>query len=158
MTRILITGMSGTGKSTVLRLLQQLGFKTVETDETGWCVPEDGDWSQPDEMWILDEARITALLDEHLDRHLFVSATRANQGTFYDRFEHVVVLRAPLNVMLTRVQSRSSNPFGSTIEQRRKIEFDTNETEPLLIRTADLVIDTSVETPKQIADRLIGIL
>lgn len=158
MTRILITGMSGTGKSTILRLLQERGFATVETDEPGWCVPEDDDWSQPDEMWNLNEARMSSLLEEHRNRHIFVSATRANQGLFYDRFEHVVVLRAPLRVMLTRVQARSSNPFGSTVEQRQKIESDANEIEPLLIRTADLVIDTSVATPEHVADRLIGML
>lgn len=98
------------------------------------------------------------LLDSLADRHLLVSATRSNQGVFYDRFDLVIVLRAPLEVMLERVRTRISNPFGSTHEQREKIRQDTLEIEPLLIRSADHVIDTSVEAPAAIAMRLIALL
>lgn len=150
--------MSGTGKSTVREILQLRGFATIETDEHGWCVPQNGDWSQPDEEWILDESRMNALLQRYADEHLFVVATRANQARFYDRFERVAVLRAPLDVMLARVQARTTNPFGHTVEQRQKIEADLLEIEPLLIRSADLVIDTFAETPHRIADRLIDLL
>jgi nucleoside-triphosphatase THEP1 len=38
--RVLITGMSGTGKSTVIRELRRLGHKTVDTD---W----DPEWEHP---------------------------------------------------------------------------------------------------------------
>lgn len=150
--------MSGTGKSTVRDILQRRDFATIETDEHGWCVPQNGDWSQPDEEWILDESRMNALLQRYADEHLFVVATRANQARFYDRFEWVAVLRAPLDVMLARVQARTSNPFGHTAEQRQKIEADLLEVEPLLVRSADIVIDTSAETPDRIADRLIDLL
>ena len=36
MTRILITGISGTGKSSALAELARLGYRTVDTDEPGW--------------------------------------------------------------------------------------------------------------------------
>ena len=34
--RILLTGMSGTGKTTALAELARRGFRTVETDDPGW--------------------------------------------------------------------------------------------------------------------------
>ena len=36
MKRILLTGMSGTGKSSALAELQLLGFQVVDADEPGW--------------------------------------------------------------------------------------------------------------------------
>ena len=37
MKRILITGMSGTGKSSVIRELQARGFAAIDTDYGDWC-------------------------------------------------------------------------------------------------------------------------
>src|SRR5215470_14919911 len=36
MKRVLLTGMSGTGKSSVIRALADLGYKAIDTDD-GWC-------------------------------------------------------------------------------------------------------------------------
>lgn len=45
MKRVLITGMSGTGKSTVTAALAALGYRAVDADEDGYAevvrVPED---------------------------------------------------------------------------------------------------------------------
>ncbi|HEU4912392.1 MAG TPA: ATP-binding protein, partial [Actinomycetes bacterium] len=38
MKRVLLTGMSGTGKSSVVRELVARGYKAVDTDD-GWCEP-----------------------------------------------------------------------------------------------------------------------
>ena len=40
MSRILVTGMSGTGKSTLLAELRRRGYRTVDTDYEGWTGPE----------------------------------------------------------------------------------------------------------------------
>jgi len=39
MARVLLTGMSGTGKTTVLAELQRRGHMTVDTDYNGWELP-----------------------------------------------------------------------------------------------------------------------
>ncbi len=158
MTIVLITGMSGTGKSTAISILGERGYSVVETDEPGWCVPEDGDWSTADNEWIWDEHRITRLLDDHASTHLFIDGCRSNQGRFYDRFDHVVVFTAPLEVMLDRVANRSTNPFGRTADDQMHIAQDKSGFEPMLIRGADLVIDTSKISPDQIADWLEALL
>lgn len=150
--------MSGTGKSTVISVLRSRGYAVIETDEPGWCVPERGDWNQPDHEWIWDEPKINAALDENEHSHLFVDGCRANQGQFYDRFDEVVVLTSPLDIMLKRVATRSDNPFGNSVEQRDIIENDKRQFEPLLISGATLVIDTSTSSPDAIADRVEALL
>ncbi|MEV0730494.1 AAA family ATPase [Polymorphospora sp. NPDC050346] len=129
MARVLVTGMSGAGKSTLLAELSRRGHQVVDTDYGDWTLP-DGDW---------DEPRMAALLAGRAE--VVVSGTVANQGRFYDRFDHVVLLTAPLEVLLDRVAARASNPYGKTAEQRAEIERYVGEVEPLLRRGASMELD-----------------
>lgn len=49
-TRVLVTGMSGTGKSTVLAELGRRGHRVVDTDYSGWseevALPDGTGWQQ----------------------------------------------------------------------------------------------------------------
>lgn len=136
--RILITGMSGTGKSAVLAELARRGHRVVDTDYDGWTeeveLPEG---REP--LW--NEERIGQLLSGHSEGALFVSGTVANQGRFYPQFDAVVLLSAPLDVILERVASRDSNPYGKTEAEREKIADDLATYEPLLRTGATMEID-----------------
>lgn len=143
MTRILLTGMSGTGKSTVLGELAARGHRVVDLDEPGWSreVPTaDGGVEQ---VWEHD--RVARLLDGH-DAHddglLVVAGCAADQARFYDRFEAVVLLSAPAEVMLERIAARRTSPFGRLPEERARILRDLAEVEPLLRATCTCEIDT----------------
>jgi shikimate kinase len=121
--------MSGAGKTTLLDELRLRGHRTVETDYDGWVLP-DGTW---------DEPRMARLLAE--DGDLVVSGTVSNQGSFYDRFDHVVLLSAPFEVLIERVSRRINNPYGGTVEQRDEIRRYVTEVEPLLRRGASIQLD-----------------
>jgi len=129
MARVLVTGMSGAGKTTVLEELRRRGHTTVDTDYDGWELPNG--------MW--DEQRMDRLLASHRD--VVVSGTVENQGRFYDRFEHVVLLSAPLHVLVERVSTRTNNLYGTTPEQRAEIAHYLDTVEPLLRRGATLELD-----------------
>ena len=61
MAKVLVTGMSGTGKSACLKILGSRGYQSVDTDTDEWSV-----WAtQPDGSpdWIWREEAIGALLD-----------------------------------------------------------------------------------------------
>ena len=75
--RILLTGMSGTGKSTALAELEKRGFSVVETDEAAWS-----EWSDADGGYVLREDRIAELLAREEGSTLYVSGTVSNQGRF----------------------------------------------------------------------------
>lgn len=129
MARVLITGMSGAGKTTLLGELARRGHRTVDTDDDGW-ERADGTW---------DEAPMAELLAAH--HNVVISGTVENQGRFYDRFEHVVLLSAPVDVLLERVSIRTNNPYGRTREQRADIRRYVEDVEPLLRRSATLELD-----------------
>lgn len=133
---ILVTGMSGTGKSTVLAELARRGHRVIDTDYEGWSENPDGSG------WLWREDRIDTLLTEHTEGALFISGTVSNQGKFYSRFDAVVLLSAPLEVILERVASRKTNDYGKTAEQREEIIHYVRTVEPLLRAGATFEIDT----------------
>lgn len=137
---VLLTGMSGTGKSTVLAHLKLRGHRVIDSDDPGWIVQRDSA-GEAEPIW--DLAQVKALIDGHRSGCLFIAGCVANQGEVYDHFDAVVLLSAPLDVILDRVADRA-NPFGSSPEQREKISEDVEVVEPLLRAGADFEIVTTV--------------
>ena len=137
MTVVLVTGISGTGKSAALAELARRGHRVVDTDYGGWTEGEAG----AERLW--DEDRMNALLDEHEEGVLFISGTADNQGAFYRRFDAVVLLSAPLDVILERIAKRESNEFGKSAAERDLILNHLATVEPLLRAGATARIDTS---------------
>ena len=148
MRRVLVTGMSGTGKSSALAALQRRGFQVLDTDEPGWT-----EWSDQEAGYVWREERIADFLAREDGPSLYVSGTVSNQGRFYSRFDAVVLLSAPPEVLLARIENRSTNPFGKTPEQRETILRDLAEVEPLLRRTCTHEIDAT-QPLTVIVDRL----
>jgi dephospho-CoA kinase len=150
-TRVLITGMSGTGKSTVLEELSRRGHQVVDTDTEEWS-----HWvTMPDGSidWVWRDGRIRSLLKHHHDGALFVAGCKTNQGEFYPLFDEVVLLSAPMDVMLARIDGRDDNPYGKNDEERELIRQHVETVEPLLRRSATHEIDTTGSIA-DIADQL----
>jgi dephospho-CoA kinase len=138
---VLVTGMSGTGKSAALAELARRGHRVVDTDYGAYseevpCSKAGG----REQLW--REDRIEALLNGYRDEVLFISGCVSNQGQFYPRFDAVVLLTAPANVILERVARRESNAFGKRDAERDRILDDLAKVEPLLHAGATAEIDT----------------
>ena len=140
MRRILITGMSGTGKSSVIRALAARGLRAIDTDwNPEWeCVGANGD------EWVWREDRIRLLLDEQDGSTLFVSACVSNQGKFYGRFDEVILLSAPESITVQRLASRTDNPYGKRPEEIADVLRYKATIEPMLRESASAEIDTSI--------------
>lgn len=149
--RILITGMSGTGKSTVLAELLRRGYEAVETERSEWStLVRDDDGS---EDWLLRVDAVVGLLGRPRERALFLAATTSNQGAIYPLLDEVVLLSAPADVILERVARRTSNPYGRTAEQRALILEHLATVEPLLRASATIEIDATAPLDA-VVDRL----
>jgi hypothetical protein len=104
-----------------------LGFRTVDTDEGVWT-----EWSEAEGGYVWREEPMAELLTDQEGPSLYVSGTVSNQGRFYDGFDAVVLLSAPADVLLCRIETRTTNPFGKTPAQREAVLRDLAEIEPRL--------------------------
>lgn len=156
MKRVLITGMSGTGKSTVIRALAARGYAAIDTDDEGWHEwaetpghPEAGIPAGVD--WVWREDRMRDLLAGEDGEILFVSGTASNQGRFYDRFDRVVLLSAPKETIIERLTTRTTNPYGKQPDELAATLRYLETVEPLLRRGATLEIDTRAPVDEVVA-------
>jgi dephospho-CoA kinase len=135
--RVLLTGMSGTGKSSVVQALVASGYKAVDTDD-GWCEP------LPDGRQQWREEAIAALLASEDADVLFVAGCEENQVRFHSNFDHIILLSAPADVLLDRLANRTSNSYGKAPGELDRILDDIAVVEPLLRRAAHCEVTTTM--------------
>ena len=151
MKRILLTGMSGTGKSAVINELAARGYKAVDADcdEFSEWVEFTGDsilFGSPVEVdrdWVWRVDRIQDLLSTEDTDVLFLSGCAENMRKFLPQFDHVILLSAPAVVIVERLRARSSNPYGKHPDEIARVLDLVEKVEPLLRRAAGYEIDTS---------------
>jgi shikimate kinase len=156
MKRVLLTGMSGTGKSTVINALAARGYKAVDTDDHGlseWvAVPLDEPTGLgPGQDWVWREDRIQDLLSSHDVEVLFLSGCSPNQGRFYPQFDHIVLLTAPAAVLVERLATRTTNPYGKHPDEVARVLALQQTVEPPLRAGAGLEVDTSAPLDQVVA-------
>jgi len=153
MQRILVTGVSGTGKSTVIVALAARGLKAVDADSdefSGWMAVTHlgaagaiGSPVEVDRDWVWREDRIQDLLSTEDAEVLFLSGCAANMGRFLPQFDLVVLLSAPADVIRERLATRTNNPYGKRPDEVARVLDLVDTVEPLLRRIAGYEIDTS---------------
>ncbi|WP_034465056.1 AAA family ATPase [Afipia sp. P52-10] len=145
--RVLITGMSGTGKSAVISELAARGHQAHDLDTpqwSEWIVADPSDTLTPAEGrdWVWREERVHALLSTPPDGNLFIGGCAENMHRLFPLIDRIILLSAPLATIMERLAARSSSGYGQTTEERRKVVSLIASVEPLLRESADHEIDT----------------
>lgn len=148
MKRILLTGMSGTGKSTVIAALAARGLAAVDVDDAGWSSPG------PDGSWAWDEVPVQAFLDTEGADVAVLSGCADNQVKFYPQFDEVILLSAPVEVLTERLATRTNNPYGKAPDELADVLRYVDTVEPLLRRGASHEVDASASLAEVVAEVL----
>jgi broad-specificity NMP kinase len=144
--RVLLSGVSGVGKSTLVRELRRRGFRAYDADDDGFSEPrgDDGRWG-----WRADA--VAELLAR--DDLLFLAGTSEEQAWL--PFDYRVLLTAPRPVIAERLRTRTTNSYARDGAELEQALSDLDDVEPLLRCSADLVLETT-EPVSQVADRVIA--
>ena len=162
MKRILLTGLSGVGKSTVIAALAARGYTAVDADcdeYSEWvAVGDDSDALGPPveagRDWMWREDRIRELLATEDADILFLGGCAANMRVFLPQFDQIILLSAPAEVIVARLGARTTNPYGKRPDEVARVLGQIETVEPLLRRAATHEITTSTSLEQVVASVL----
>jgi dephospho-CoA kinase len=122
--KYLITGVAGTGKSTLAKELRRRGYAAYDTDEgfSYYANKETGEKvvrpHTPTPEWyeshhrVFDEKVLENLFKKHREETLFICSIAANQAKYYPDFDKLFLLIAPNDTIIHRLGTRTNNYFG----------------------------------------------
>lgn len=138
MSLIYITGLSGSGKSAVLRELVKRGYEAHGVDEEGYAdwidrktdeiipFPQDEssvdihDWYRK-HKWVLNEARIAELKEKSDEQNkiIFLSGVTEGDDKVWHLFTKVIALSVDEATIRSRIENREDNHFGKDPEEMK---------------------------------------
>ena len=160
--RVVLVGFMGSGKSAVGRLLaRRLGYRFEDMDRrieerAGRTIAEifRDDGEEAFREMEREEARELSRLADRIVAAGGGAFTRAETRTLLQEGALTVWLRCDLEHILGRVQVDGSRPLAGNRDIMRAL---LAEREPSY-RMADVVVDASSGTPREVADRIVGLI
>ena len=167
--RYLITGVAGTGKSTLAKELRRRGYAAYDTEEgfSYYIDKRTGERcaypKQPSQEWydsherVFDEKILMNLMKKHADEPLFIASITANQAKFYPQFDKIFLLSAPDEVVTHRLGTRTNNYFGRHPLDLQRVVGRHEQFDDELKAIGAIVIDSTrpIET---VADEILKII
>lgn len=169
MKKIFITGIAGTGKSTLSNVLKERGFNTIDVDHVqdlcSWISKETGEKvfvPNPDNKFIdehdykCDMSVLEKLISEFEDS-VFVFGSVGDNSDFIPLFDTLVLLQCEPATLVHRLQIRDTNVFGKEEEvQSRMLEWKKKFDEIML--NAGAVSISSEKDIETVADEVIKLI
>ncbi|MGB4767750.1 MAG: AAA family ATPase [Candidatus Saccharimonas sp.] len=171
MSLIYITGVAGSGKSTVIEHLSKAGYETHGVDEEGfadWAHRETGDIAlYPEDesnvdfhewykqySWVLNEERIHQLLDQSnlASKAVFLAGVADGEDSVRDLFSHVIYLSIDQVTIKKRIEERENNDFGKTPEEMADTLKWYRENDPRYKSDGSIVVDATQPVEQVVKD------
>jgi broad-specificity NMP kinase len=153
--KIYITGVSGTGKSTISKELKKRGIVSFDIDSISglchWRNKETGKRAQYKpgigkvwinaHGWVCDLERLKNFLKKHKENIVVVGIT-ANQSDYLSLFDKVFLLHCSEKTLADRLKNRKSNEFGKDIVERKQVLNWYKDFQEKTIKQGAMPIDT----------------
>ncbi len=168
MPTIFITGISGTGKTTIAAELRKLGYATISLDEEpGLChwynkkigavvdyqATLNADFINAHE-WRCDISKLEELLKSG-NQTMFVLGMTENQEAFLDFFDTVLLLQCPVETCFKRIMGRKDNDFGKDPSAQQYIQETYEAFEKNMLSRGALSINAEADLSDVIQSILI---
>jgi len=154
---ILITGVAGTGKSTVSDELNALGHKAFNIEEIDGLFDmvdkrtgepfEDFDFNDLELVkrldWLCDKEKLQRLMSENPDGVNYYCGTASNTDDLLPLFNKVFLLTVDDVILHERLRTRISNDFGRTPEIQQWVSSWRKPYENHLVEEGAILIDAS---------------
>ncbi len=157
-----LTGISGTGKSSVLEQLSNRGFEAHGVDEEGYAVWvnkktdqvesfEENDpnfnfhsWYQ-NHRWVLSKKRISELkqLSDRIQKPVILAGLADDEHDALSLFDNIIYLPLDKPTLKKRIMSRTDNSFGKKPEEMSAIMLWLTKNDAKYRSMSNHIIDAS---------------
>lgn len=157
-----ITGVPGTGKSTIGKLLENKGYKFIDSDHepglASWYEKEtnkkvdsnpdaDGEWFSKHD-WNWDRKKIEEILNKYSKQGVFICGITSNQQSSFDLFDKIFLLKTNTEELRNRRKGR----LGEGENDDEHDFYWHKGFEENLIKLGAISIDTNQEFNKIVED------
>jgi dephospho-CoA kinase len=151
--KIYITGISGTGKTTIARELEKRGISSMSIDEVPglchWINNADGSTVDYDAVlnaefinaheWVCDEAYLQKLIAHKAS--VVVLGLAFNQDNFLHLFDKVLLLTCSPETFIARINARDDNDFGKDASAQKLILDSYKTFEDQMLQKGAIALD-----------------
>lgn len=133
---VYITGVSGSGKSTVRNALQKLGYTAYDVDDTAISGVFDNNAGEKIAMppvdqrnpqwfaehnWLIMPEAVAKLKAESRDRLIFLCGAAHNDREFWQSFDKAICLDVSEAALRQRIAERQDNDYGKNKQELQSI-------------------------------------
>ena len=153
MKKIYITGISGTGKSTIIEELTKKGIHAIDLDSS-FCRWEDKitrekvnvDYKIEKHGWYCNVNKLKKLLN--IQENIIISGITENQNEYLKFFDKIFLLQCSEETILKRIYNRKNNDFGKDPLEKEYILSFYRDFEKKLIEKG--AVSINVDKPIEI--------
>ncbi|MGD8373490.1 MAG: AAA family ATPase [Candidatus Woesebacteria bacterium] len=165
---VLITAVSGTGKSTVCKALNASGYDSIDiesvddlyelvNEKTGEIVPGNLEQISEGVDWNCNKLRLKKLVDIQTSELAFYCGGMSNTFDVWDVFDFVIMLTVSDEATIKRLSTRRLGEFGSTKVNRNWVLSWKHGFEKRLLNAGAVPVSAEAN-PKEVVRLILSVV